>query len=171
MQKRPKTGQKLKNRPFLKKDSVKYFKKSMKLLIYIWEMIIWRKLVSCGTFGLNLVSEQCAGGYTSHASLRSYGAQLKGDRFFFKFCKSREGAIHESFWSKTVTNGVLWVPTRTLSDPKLWLTRVPKKAFRSLGSTCFLPGSSYCPYCGHGPGFVQFHILCHGHSLYSSLDI
>ena len=31
-------------------------------------MIIWRKLVSCGTFGLNLVSEQCAGCFTMLSS-------------------------------------------------------------------------------------------------------
>ena len=37
MQKQPKMGQQLKEGPFFKKDSVKDFKKSLKLLIYIYE--------------------------------------------------------------------------------------------------------------------------------------
>ena len=48
------------NGHFFTRPSVKYFKNAMKLSIYIWKMIIWKKTVSSSTFGLNMVSEQCA---------------------------------------------------------------------------------------------------------------
>ena len=44
---------------YLVRDSVKYFKNSMKWLVYMSYTIIWRELVSYRTIGLNLVSEQC----------------------------------------------------------------------------------------------------------------
>ena len=63
-----------------------------------------------GRLGLNVSSgEYSLHGYTSHASLCAYNAQLRGDRFF----EFRENG--GPLWWKTVTNGV---PPGALSGGK-----------------------------------------------------
>ena len=96
------------------------------IYIYSWRgQSIWHILDFDGSF-LKLGPEPVFGwlglggssggysyhGYTSHASLRAYGAQLSMDRLFFKrLIKVPRGPL----WSKTVSNRV---PKGALSGPK-----------------------------------------------------